>query len=249
MQTIEQVVERLGEVVEWATRHEEPAGYFAALYRTVTVRVAEGIRDGFFDDGPRMERFDVVFATRYLEAFDAWTRGAPTTRAWAVTFAMTRHWRPIVIQHLLGGMNAHINLDLGIAAASVAAGEPLSSLKGDFSKINTILASLVQATKDDLSAIWPPLRWIDRLSGPADDAIVNFSMVLARDGAWEFAERLAGLPKDEWLAAIDKRDQVIGTRLADLVYRPGMLASLLLLGIRLAERGTTSSKIDRLMRA
>jgi hypothetical protein len=40
-------------------------------------------------------------------------------------------------------MNAHINLDLGIAAAQVAPGPALPALHTDFLCINAILASVV----------------------------------------------------------------------------------------------------------
>lgn len=44
------------------------AGYFAVLYRKVTAKVKEGIAAGFFDDPGPMERLDVLFADRYLDA-------------------------------------------------------------------------------------------------------------------------------------------------------------------------------------
>ena len=47
------------------------------------------------------------------------------------------------MQHLLMGMNAHINLDLGIAASEVAGGNSIHDLKSDFMKVNDILAGLL----------------------------------------------------------------------------------------------------------
>src|SRR3712207_8653052 len=50
---------------------------------------------------------------------------------------------PLVVQHLILGMNAHINLDLGVAAATVApTPEELQSLKPDFMTINALLGRL-----------------------------------------------------------------------------------------------------------
>jgi hypothetical protein len=37
--------------------------------------VKRGIAEGFFDDGPRMETLGVVFANRYLAAYEAWQAG------------------------------------------------------------------------------------------------------------------------------------------------------------------------------
>ncbi len=65
------------------------SGYFPALYRQVTLTVKQGIASGSFDDGPRMDRFDA--------------------------FQGTRSGQLIILQDLLVGINAHINLDLGVA--------------------------------------------------------------------------------------------------------------------------------------
>jgi len=246
--TIKDVVGELGEIITWSRREASPAGYFAALYRRVTEQVAFGIEQGRFQDAARMERFDVIFARRYLDAFSGWRNGAQISVAWERAFDGTEHWSPIVLQHLLGGMNAHINLDLGIAAASVAPGTELPGLQPDFQEINSILASLVQSTKDELAEIWTPLHWLDRVGGTTEDRFIDFSLTVARDGAWSFAQHLAETPAADWAALIRERDLEIGTRIADLIYRPGSLLRLLLLGIRLGERGTTAAKLDILSR-
>jgi len=43
--------------------------------------------------------------------------GQTPTESWVKAFDATEFWWLIVLQHLLMDMNAHINLDLGIAAA------------------------------------------------------------------------------------------------------------------------------------
>lgn len=87
--TIDDVIARLSDITASARRASNRAGYFAALYRTVTIAVKQGIADGRFEDGPRMERLDVLFASRHLEAFDAFQRGAPVTRSWRVALEAT----------------------------------------------------------------------------------------------------------------------------------------------------------------
>ncbi len=243
MKEIDDVLRRLDAIIEWARDNRSPIGYFTALYRTVTASIGEAIADGEFEDGPRMARFDAVFASHYTDAFDAWRAGRQVRTAWQVTFERCQTWSPIVLQHLLGGMNAHINLDLGIAAATVARGRPIGDLEADFMKINQVLATQLQATKARLTEIWRPLWLLDRMVGEADDAIVNFSMRLARDGAWRFANALAEADDAQWPALIEARDAVIGTRIAGLVYEPMWAARLLLLLVRLSERGTVVQKL------
>ena len=47
-----------------------------------------------------------------------WRRGEPVSRSWEVAFSAIDEEGPIVLQHLLLGANAHINLDLAIAVAT-----------------------------------------------------------------------------------------------------------------------------------
>jgi len=126
-QTIDEVVYLLDAVLIRTRRERSRLGYFAALYRRVTLRVKEGIQKGEFEDGARMEKFDVIFANRYLEATYQYWNGVKPTRAWQLAFAACRDWNPVVLQHLLMGMNAHINLDLGISAALTSPGSDLPS--------------------------------------------------------------------------------------------------------------------------
>ena len=90
--------------------------------------VKEGIEKGRFDDGPRMEQLDVNFANRYLEAYDQWKNKQPVSGPWKTAFDTEARRQPLVLQHLLLGMNVHINLDLGIAASETMAGKPLENL-------------------------------------------------------------------------------------------------------------------------
>ena len=118
-QNINEVIAHLTTIIEWAREHNSRIGYFPALYRKVTQEVKRGIERGDFEDGERMERLDVLFANRYLEAFDQFQRGETPTRSWQFAFDAAGQWWPIVLQHLLLGINAHINYDLVLALVDV----------------------------------------------------------------------------------------------------------------------------------
>ena len=155
-QTITEVVQRLDAIIDAAIVKKSRAGYFAALYRKVTIEVKEALEAGKFDGKERMEKLDVIFANRYLDAYDAYGEGKPVSASWQVALDASKSRRPIVLQHLLLGMNAHINLDLGIAAGQTTAADQLPGLRNDFNRINAILASLVAGVKEELGQIWPP---------------------------------------------------------------------------------------------
>ena len=102
--TIDEVIVILDTIISTSEKNQDPLGYFAVLYRKVTLKVKEGIAEGFFDDNPRMERFDVVFANRYIEAYMAYQNKEAITHSWERAFALSKKYWPIVLQHLLIGL-------------------------------------------------------------------------------------------------------------------------------------------------
>ncbi len=246
--TINGVIETLEFIIQYSEKNNDPSGYFAGLYQKVTIRVKEEIENNYFDDGPRMEQFDVLFANRYIDAWIAHKAGTPISACWSKAFELAPDYWPIVLQHLLLGMNAHINFDLGISAAEVSRGKKLDELHHDFNRINEILSSLIHEVQDNLSVIWPALKYILKWTGKIDDYLVDFSMKLARDGAWKFATEVAGTNNEELESCFSRRDQRVAQKVS-VIIQPGLIASSVLSLVRLTERGTVVEKIRKLRRA
>ena len=246
-ETIDEVIAYLEDIIQTSRERNSRLGYFPALYKRVTIAVKEAIANGEFHNGPRMEKLDVIFANRYLAAYTEFMTGAEASTSWMIAFNATQRWRPIVLQHLFLGMNAHINLDLGVAAATVSPGNDLQSLEHDFNKINVILSSLINEVQDELAQIWPPMKWIDRFFGKTDEWLASFSMEKAREQAWKVAQSLAFLTGDERekkIAEIDAEVAVFG----DFIAHPGIILSLVALIIRLKEPRSVVKIIDILNR-
>lgn len=241
--TINEVAHQLTAIIEWSKQNNSRTGYFAALYRKVIIQAKKGIEEGLFDNGPRIERLDVIFANRYLQACYQYQTGQTPTQSWVCAFDETGHWWPIVLQHLLLGMNAHINLDLGIAVAETVPPGELPDLKSDFDKINQILASLVGDVQNELAEIWPMLRLLNRYLGSVETSLINFSMAKARDAAWSFAETLSPLTLEQRQQEIADKDEAISL-FSSVISHPGFTASFINKIIRLGERGTTRQHIE-----
>ncbi|HEU0300931.1 MAG TPA: DUF5995 family protein [Longimicrobium sp.] len=207
-QTIDQVLQRLNAILDAALRQGARIGYFAALYERVTTNVRRALVAGnVFQDNPRMERLDVVFASRFLDAWEQHSSGGTPTRSWQAAFALLDDPGPLVVQHLLVGMNAHINLDLGIAAATVAPDPAeLESLWPDFKMINQVLSRLVIVVEDELGEISPRLHRIEEIAPALEDRLFDFGIDVARDAAWALAKELAASPQSGWDAVIARRD-------------------------------------------
>ena len=245
--TIEGVLEALDTVIAQALERGSRVGYFAAIYRKVTARIAEGIAAGFFDDGERMERFDVTFANRYLAALDSDEHGdMPLTRSWELALRAATAARPLILQHLLVAINAHVNLDLGIAAAVTAPGGTIFELRRDFDRINEILASMIADVEHDLAEVSPWIGLLDRIGGRHDEEVIRFSIEVARTEAWRFAVELAPLVRDQWAGPIRARDVRVA-HVAQAVLKPGWLTAGLLV-IRARESNDVRHNIEVLNR-
>jgi hypothetical protein len=238
-------IDKLDRTVERCARDGDRIGYFAAMYGAVTRTIAGRTAAGEFDDASRMEHFVAAFAGRYLDAVDAWVRGQPVVGSWRLAFEAAGRWRPVILQHLLLGMNAHINLDLGVTAAEHAIDGALDAVRADFDAVNDVLAALVDECQGALGDVSPWLGLADSIGGRGDETMIRFSLIAARRQAWTVATRLAPLAPTERAAAVDAVDAGavrVGTRVA----HPGVGASALLLLVRARERASPADVMRRL---
>lgn len=237
------VIASLDRIIAWSKANRSRLGYFAALYRRVTIRVQRGIERGEFEDGPRMERLDVAFANRYLAAVEQYGRGELPTRSWQLAFDTAGRWRPIVLQHLMVGMNAHIDLDLGIAAAECVETGRVGEMKRDFKRINTLLIEMIDAVQLQLARVWPVFRVIDLMAGRLDESLAGLGMRLTRGYAWDVAESLSPLSTDERRERIAALDETV-TGMGQTLLYSGVLLWILLLLIRVTEVRSVPRVID-----
>ena len=225
----------LDRIVERCADAGDRTGYFAAMYLAVTRTMRERTESGRFEDPARMERFVTGFAQRYLDARTSFGEGAPGMGSWTVAFRAAARWRPIVLQHLLLGMNAHINLDLGVVASSLGEHGSIDAVRADFDAVNDVLGELVDGCQHALGEVSPWLGLADRIGGAGDETLIRFSLAAARHQAWTVATRLGpldGAARDAAIASVDAAAAAIGRR----VEHPGVTASALLLAVRARER-------------
>ncbi len=210
----------------------DASGYFAAMYAGVTRRIAQGIADGRFDDGDRMDVFATAFASYYTRAREP---GARCPRCWHACWDVVGDPNLLIVQHLLLGINAHVNHDLAQAVVEVAGpGGDLADVRGDFDAVNDILAETYDDVVRSLDRV---SRWANLAASIGGGTLFNFSLRVARRQAWGAAERLHALDdEDERAAYVAELDRLVSV-LAYLITRPPLPACpLLWFGRRLEER-------------
>lgn len=213
-ENIDGVITLLDTILPARIAERSVAGYFAALYRQVTLAVRDDIRAGRFDDGPRMDRLDTVFANRYFDALDAHTAGAAASSPWKLTFEFADRGRGLIVQHLLLAMNAHINYDLAQAVAEVTDVDDIGALERDFLHLNTILAGLLEAAQSAISTYSPAFWLMDVVGGPKDETTFGFALRKARAHAWIHAVELVSGRNATTVGHLERVALELGHRIA-----------------------------------
>jgi Family of unknown function (DUF5995) len=247
-ENIDEVIAHLAAIVGGASANGSRAGYFASLYRQVTVEIRASIHAGEFDDGERMSRFDAHFGNRYFDAFDSWHRDRSGPTCWREAFTLVEDDTAIIVQHLLMGVNAHINLDLAVAAAQTSPGGQIYALERDFFLVNDILVRVLMKIQEALGEISPFMGLLDRFGGRNDEQILDFSIRKSRQEAWQFAVLLAFQTGKDWDDTIERMD-TRSALLARLIARPALPIRPALQLIRATESSDVAAVIAHLDRA
>jgi hypothetical protein len=123
----------------------------------------------------------------------------------------------LVVQHLLLGINAHVNLDLPLTVVALAdrTGD-LTGIRPDFDAVNEVLRLTYDEVLRDLDRV---TRWTGRVATSGGGHLFNFSLRAARDQAWRAAISLHRLDAAGRAAEGEALDRLVCV-LAHLVGRP-----------------------------
>jgi hypothetical protein len=223
--TLDEVVDAIGSIIDWSISVSNRLGYFAALYKRITIAVRTAVAQGAFEDGPRMERFDVRFANRYFDALNGYfhpERFSKPTRSWRITFDAASNPGPIIVQHMLAGVTTHIELDLGVVVPQIAPGTKVTTLRNDFNAINAVLSSQVNDVVAKVDQLSPALADLYAVLADNEIFLIDVAVRSMRDSAWRFATLLALEPMFARAATIWARDRQVAGQVASIYDPPGL---------------------------
>ena len=226
---IDGVVQAIDSIIDWSISVSSRLGYFAALYKRITIAIGAAVLQGKFEDAQRMQRFDVIFATRYFDALNGYfhpDQFAKPTRSWRLTFDAASRPEPIILQHMLAGVNTHIDLDLGIAAQTAAPRGNPAALHNDFNTVNAVLASQVSGVVGELDELSPALAALYRVMSDNEIFLIDEAVKTLRDSAWRFATVLAFEPAFVRPITVWARDCEVSTQVQLIYDAPGMMGLL-----------------------
>ena len=210
--TIEDLIERMGALLEPMEAGGDPRRYFLATYRRMTIAVHKALLAGDFLDTAWVERWDVAFAGLYLDALEQWNRGEPPPGPWVAAFELATDRRVPPLRHVLLAMNAHINYDLPQALLAAITDDEFAdsaviARRGiDHERIDAILASRVDAEDLELQRVEGPgdRTRLDRMLKPFNQAATKRFMKESRRKVWRNAVALSAARR-EGPAALNAR--------------------------------------------
>ena len=176
--------ETIDELRAAALAADDASGHFPAMYARVTLRIQAAVESGRFGDGSGMVRFAGAFARWYLRPRSG---VEPIPGSWRAAWAVGGDGRLLIVQHLLLGINAHVNHDLAQVVVEVADERgDLAAMRADFDAVNAVLSETMPDVLRDLGRA---SRWVNVAAARGGGRLFNFSLGAARDQAWRFAER------------------------------------------------------------
>lgn len=220
----------------WVRRDRR--GVFATAYLHITRALRRDLEGGGFRNPAWVRAYLVSFGNLYRVALLNYERGeGPVAKAWRISFEAARVGAGFVIQHLVLGINAHINHDLPLALVEVGIDPARADKYHDHTRVNEVLQAATDGLKGEVSTRYAPvLSRLDRLAGRFDDDATRFSIPKAREHAWTFAVALTSCGSDPEKVRLRTLLDEQAAVLARLILAAPTRRPLLVRTVRLVQR-------------
>ena len=190
------ILARMTELVDqWEAAHDRRA-IFLGCYRLMTGNMLDAIDAGRFHDGVWVSRLLHRFTDYYFDALRLYDQNSPVTSlVWKLAHDATRDDEVTTLQHLLLGVNAHINFDLVFALYdqlvpewNSLSAEQRAQRHADHETVNRIIGETVDAVQDQVIDRHSPwFEFVDKLLGPVDEWLTSHLISHWREEVWNNA--------------------------------------------------------------
>ena len=226
--TLDDVIGALTALEAQHTARRDRRAVFVTVYTLMSQEMKRRIERGAFRDNEWVRRYTIAFANLYCAAHDDFDSGRAVPKAWMIAFETARGGDALVTQDLLLGINAHINHDLALALDEVSIEPDRAARLADHSTVNEVLQALTDEVGRRVSDLYARgLAGVDACAGTLDEAVSNFSMAVARAGAWESAVALANARGDVERRVIRRMLDLRSAVMARLILAPNLNPVLL----------------------
>jgi hypothetical protein len=203
-------------VDQWEAAHDRRA-IFLGCYRLMTQNMLDAIDTGRFQDDVWVSNLLHRFTDYYFAALDQFDQHSPDTPVvWQLAFDATRDEDVTTLQHLLLGVNAHINFDLVFTLVDLLApewtdltDERCTQRHADHALVNRIIGETIDAVQDQVIDRHSPwYDFVDKLLGPVDEWLTSRLISHWREEVWNNAVRyLESVTPEERVALRQRIEQ------------------------------------------
>ncbi|GIV88978.1 MAG: hypothetical protein KatS3mg055_1496 [Chloroflexus sp.] len=211
-------------VNRWNTAGDRRAIFLACYYR-MTEHMLSAVERGEFHDSAWVNQLIGDFADYYFVALTAWEQGTGGPLVWQHTFACAARRDTAIVQHLLLGVNAHINYDLVLVLDDLLRPEwphlaeyERQQRRSDYDKVNQVIALTIDRVQDEVIAPYAhAMRILDRAFGPLDEWCTAHLIRNWRNDVWQQAMQMIATNGDTERTAARQHIDHLATQRARLL--------------------------------
>lgn len=200
------VTARMSDLIQGWEAAADRRGIFLRCYLLMTRNMLAAVDAGDFHDCRWVNALLHRFADYYFDAlvvYDEERERAPAV--WQHTHDLAGRDDVQVLQHLLLGVNAHINYDLVLTLVEMLEPEwerltpqERAARYVDHCHVNDIIAATIDAVQDDvIEPAAPQMDVVDKLLGPLDEWLISHLITRWRQEVWERARAMLARPAQQ----------------------------------------------------
>ncbi len=194
---------------QWETQ-KDPRAIFLRCYSMMSANMLQALADNRFQNKEWVNKLLHRFAEYYFDALACFDCGETVPAVWQQVHQLSSQKKLHVLQHLLLGVNAHINYDLVLSLHDM--------LKNDWNKlspqerhsryqdhvlVNTIIAETIDVVQDEVVEQYSPyMNIIDRFMGRLDEKLLVGLISRWRESVWENAVHMLNSQEAEEKEAV-----------------------------------------------
>tara|TARA_R110002096_G_scaffold236590_3_gene427362 strand:- start:4667 stop:5365 length:699 start_codon:yes stop_codon:yes gene_type:complete len=198
MEVNNSVVDKMMETVKKFEANKDNRTIFLHCYSMMTANMLLAIEQNKFHDTQWVNQLLNRFADYYFNALTCYDCGEETPTVWKEVHKAAASKKLHVIQHLLLGVNSHINYDLVLTLYDMLSPEwaDLSDEMRvkryqDHCLVNLIIGETIDKVQDEVVEKYSPsMDVIDKLMGRLDEFLLLKLITAWRDKVWDHTQEL-----------------------------------------------------------
>ncbi len=227
MEDKDQVLARMDDLLQAWEAAKDRRLIFLSCYRMMTQNIIAATAAGEFEDPAWVTSLMEHFAGYYFTAVDEYEtdpKRPPT--AWQIAFSTSNNPKAHVLQHLVLGVNAHINYDLVLALTGILSPEWENLTEEqrqmryrDHCRVNDVIYKTIDPVQNQIIDRYEPI-WgvVGTLLGPIDEWMTELMISDWREEVWKHAMQMVEeAPQHDRQNEMQRVERIVIDRARDIL--------------------------------